>query len=174
MHFLTLVLLPPEVPLEEDAVYDAIERLLGPYYVELEGPTRREYYDARAIENLAARYCVRPSNLAKIAAKLRKDLGVDCGVDERGVYYITNLNPNGKYDYWTLHNLEADVWRARNMPRDLLPSAVVTPDGQWRDTGEEEWYRDLTPTEKQAVGQRAYALIDQYPACLAAALDCHS
>src|SRR5260370_38765802 len=104
----------------------------------MEGRTRREYYGARAIENLAARYCVPPSNLAKIAAKLRKDLGVHCGVDERGAYYITNLNPNGKYDYWTLHNFEADVWRARNIPPDRLPSAMVTTDGQWPDTGREE------------------------------------
>ena len=174
MHFLTIVLLPQEVPLEENAVFEALAHLLKPYYSELEGPKRKEYYDARGIRNLAARYWVRPSDLPKIAAKLRKELGGDYGVDERGLYYITNLNPNGKYDYWTLRSIEEDVWFVRDMPRDRLPSAVVTPDGQWHDTGEEKWGRDLTASERQAIGRRAYTLIDQYPDCRAVALDCHT
>lgn len=176
MHFLTVVLLPQEVPHEEDTIYEALHHLLEPYYSELEseGLTHKEYYDARAIANLAARYCVWSSNLPKIAAKLRQDWGADCGVDEQGLYYLTNLNPNRKVDYWTLRNVDTDVWLARTMPRDLLPSAVVTPDGQWHDTGEKWSPRDLTASERQAVSQRAYALIDQHPECQAVALDCHA
>jgi hypothetical protein len=60
------------------------------------------------------------------------------------------------------------------MPRDLLPYAVVTPDGHWHTTGEEKYDKDLTASERQAIGQRAYALIDQYPECRAVALDCHT
>lgn len=176
MHFLTVVVLPQEVPHEEDTIYSTLDHLLDPYYSELEpdGPMHKEYYDAHAIANFAAHYCVRPSNLPKIAAKLRNEWGADYGVDEGGLYVLTNLNPNRKLDYWILHNFETDVRRARDMPRDLLPSAVVTPDGQWHDMGEEWSSRDLTASERQAVGQRAYALIDQYPESQTVALDCHA
>lgn len=173
MHFLTVVVLPQEVPLEENAIYAALERLLGPYDSELEGPTRKEYWDARRIRNVATRYGVRPANLPKIAAKLHKEFGGDWSVDDGGLFFFTNLNPDGKYDYWSFRSIEEDVWFVRDMPRDLLPFAVVTPDGQWHDTGEEQWDRDLTASERQAIGQRAYALIDQHPDCGAVALDCH-
>lgn len=174
MHFLTVVLLHQEVPLEETALQEAIYRLLEPYFLELQAPTHKEYYSARAIQNLATRYCVRAANLPKIAAKLRKDVGVECGVDERGLYYISDLNPDGKYDYWTLHSIEKHVWLVRDMPRDLLPSAVVTPDGHWHETGEEKWDWQLTERERQDIWQRAYALLDQYPNYRAVALDCHA
>ncbi|HEX8981224.1 MAG TPA: hypothetical protein VF792_00510 [Ktedonobacterales bacterium] len=176
MHALSVVLLPPGISLDENVLYDALDSLLAPFYSELEPdePMRNEYYDAHAIMNITARYCVRPTDLQKIAAKLRKALGADCSVDEHGLYYTTNLNPNRKLDYWTLHNIETDVWPARHMPCDLLPSAVITPDGHWNDTGAEKYASDLTADERQAIGQRAYVLMDQYPECWAVALDCHS
>lgn len=173
MHFFTLVLLPQTVPLEGDALCAAIDRLIEPYDLNIEGPMRKEYYTARAIQNLAARYCVRATNLPTIAAKLRKDLGVDCRVDDKGLYYFTNLNPAGKYDYWTLHPIAEHGWPVRDMPRDLLACAVVTPDGQWHDTGEEIWGRALTAAEHEAVRQRVYALVDRYPDHRAIPLDCH-
>lgn len=173
MHFLTIALLPQTVPLEAAVLYAAIEQLIEPYDLNIEGPIRKEYYEAHAIENLAARYCVRKTNLPKIASKLRKDFGVNCGVDEQGLYYFTNLNPAGKYDYWTLHPMAEHGWPVREMPQDLLPSAVVTPDGQWHDMGEERWVRDLTAAEREAIRERVYALIDRYPDQRAIPLDCH-
>jgi hypothetical protein len=174
MHFLTVVLFPQE----EDPIYDALHHLLAPYYshLEPEGPLHKEYLDAQTIEKLAALYGVPPANLSAIAAKLRQEWDADggVGVDEHGLYELTTLNPNRKLDYWTLHNVESDVWPVRAMPRDLLPVAVVTPDGHWHDTGEEWRPGDLTASEKQAIGQRAYALFDLYPECLAVALDCHA
>lgn len=173
MHFFTIVLLPPTVSLEDDALYAAIDQLIEPYDLNIEGPMRKEYYTSRAIQNLAGRYCVRATNLPKIAAKLRKDVGVDCGVDEQGLYYFTNLNPAGKYDYWTLHPIAEHGWPVKDMPRDLLPCAVVTPDGHWHDTGEVIWNRDPTTTEREAVRERVYALADRYPDHRAIPLDCH-
>ena len=78
MHFLTVVLLPQEVPLVETAVLAAIAHLIEPYYSGLEGPRRTEYLDARAIQCWIARYGVQSANLPKLAAKLRKELGMDC------------------------------------------------------------------------------------------------
>jgi hypothetical protein len=176
MHFLTVVLLPQEVPPDEAPIYDALHHLLAPYYshLEPEGPMHKEYVDAQTIEKFAALYGVPPANLPEMAAKLRQEWGLDGGVDEHGLYELTNLNPNRKLDRWTLHNVDTDVWPTRNMPRDLLPTAVVTPDGQWHRTGEEWRPGDLTASERQAIGQRAYALIDQYPECQAVALECHA
>jgi hypothetical protein len=173
MHFLTIVLIPQTVPQEDGALYAALEQLIKPYDSNIEGPMRKEYYTARAIQKLAASYCVRATNLPKIAAKLRKDLGVVCGADEKGLYYFTKLNPAGKYDYWTLHPIAEHGWLVRDMPRDLLPSAVVTPDGRWHDTGEEKWDKDLTAAEREVIRERVYALVDQYPGHRAIPLDCH-
>lgn len=173
MHFFTIVLLPPTVSLEGGALYAAIDQLIEPYDLNIEGPMRKEYYTAHAIQNLATRYCVRATNLPKIAAKVRKDLGVSCEVDEKGLYYFTNLNPAGKYDYWMLHPMAEHGWPVRDMPRDLLASAVVTPDGQWHDTGEVIWDRDLTAAERVAVRERMHALVDRYPDYRAIPLGCH-
>jgi hypothetical protein len=182
MHFLTVVLLPQEeVPREEGQVeegqlYEALHHLLAPYdrNLEPEGPIHKEYYDARTIEKFAALYGIPPAHLPEIAARLSQEWGVDVGVDELGLYDLTTLNPNRKFDYWIVRNMETDIWPVRDMPRDLLPVAVVTPDGHWHDMGAEWRPGDLIASEKQAIGQRAYSLIDQYPECQAVALDCHA
>ena len=174
MHFAAIVLIPQDVPLEETTLYEAIQRLIDPYYSELPGPRRKVYYDARAIEHLAARYWVRATNLPKIAARLRKDLGVESGVDEGGLYYITDLNPDGKYDRWTWHPIAEHGWLVKDIPRDLLPVAVVTPDGQWHNTGLDDLEREPTPDEERVALAHVHALIDPYPEYRAIPLDCHA
>jgi hypothetical protein len=178
MHFGAIVLIPQETDLAEDALMDAIEFLLEPYCAELEGPERKEYLSTETIEHLTRQFFwVQPKTLARLAAKLRKRWGLHCGVDAGGLYHFTNLNPNSMYDYWTVVGLEGHVedhvWRVPEMPRDLSPSAVVTPDGQWHETGIEKWAWDITKAEEQAIRQRVYALVDQYPNHLAVLIDCH-
>lgn len=185
MHFGAVVLIPGHIPITEEAILDEVARLLEPYYVEREGPLRKEYFTEEAIRNLSGQFQLQPKSLPKLAEELPRGWSMDCHVDEGGLYYITTLNPDGKYDYFSLvryeeisaHRVEAavreHVWRTSEIPRDLLPAAVVTPDGQWHDTGIEKWGWQLTQHERDAIHTRASAIIFQYPNHLAVLVDCH-
>lgn len=185
MHFGAVVLIPGHIPITEEAILDEVARLLEPYYIEREGPLRKEYFTEEAIRNLSRQFQPQPKSLPKLAEELHRKWSMDCHVDEGGLYYITTLNPDGKYDYFSLvryeditaHRVEAavreHVWRTSEIPRDLLPAAVVTPDGQWHETGVKKWAWDITKDEEQAIRQRVFALVDQYPDHLAVLVDCH-
>lgn len=178
MHFPVLVLIPRGTP----DVWEAIGRVLLPYFIEYgEMAPRKEYVSAKAIENMAVRYHVRPTDLGKIAAKWKKEVQKDlkrhglefeCGVDERGLFHITTLNPQGKYDYWTIHDEGQDVWPVSAMPERLAPEGIVTPDGVWHDIGD---YGESRPTEEYfgRVRQRARELIGHFPEYLVVQVDCH-
>ena len=172
MHFLSVVLIPADTPLTEEDVRDAVWRLLEPYYVERESLQHKEYFTAEEIRFIREQFWLPPKSLSKLAEKLRRRWDMDCGVDEGGLYAITTLNPDGKYDWFTLLGLEF-LWLASHMPRDLQPSAVITPDGEWHDMEIENWDWQLTDYERAAIGARAYSVINQYPAQLAVIVDCH-
>lgn len=185
MHFGAIVLIPGDTPITEGAILDEVAHLLEPYYIEREGPPRKEYLTDAATRNLSEQFWLRPKSLPKLAEKLRRKWGMDCHLDEGGLYQITTLNPDGKYHYFSLvsyDDIEANrieaavrehVWRVPEMPRDLLPSAVVTSDGKWHETGIEKWDRQLSESERDAIRTRAYAIIDRYPNHLAVLVDCH-
>lgn len=185
MHFGAVVLIPEETPVTEDAITDAVEHLLEPYYIEREGLERKEYFTADEIRFLTRQFWLRPKSLPKLAETLRRKWGMDCGVDEDGLYHITALNPEGKFDYFALFSgedvienrvearIQESVWPVTDIPRDLAPSAVVTPDGAWHDTGSEKWAWQLSRSEQDTIRARAYAIIEQYPTHLAVMVDCH-
>lgn len=178
MHFPVLVLIPPNTT----NVWETVERLLLPYFIEYgETMPRKEYMSTKAIENMAVRYHLRPTDLEKIAAKLRKEVGKDfkrhgltfeCGVDEQGLFHISTANPQGKYDYWTIHDEERDVLPISALPEWLAPEGIVTPDGQWHDIGD---YGESRPTEAYLTGvrQRARELLAGFPEYLVVWVDCH-
>jgi hypothetical protein len=172
MHFWPVVLIPAETPITEEDVWDAVWRLLEPYCVEREGAQRKEYFTAEEIRFIRGQFWLPPKSLPKLAEKLRRGWDMDCGVDEDGLYSMTTLNPDGKYDWFTVPGLEF-VWPASHMPRDLQPSAVITLDGEWHDMEIEKWDWQLTDYERAAIRTRAYSIIDQYPAQLAVMVDCH-
>lgn len=128
---------------------------------------------------LAARYRTVPSNLKKIAKKLKEEhSNRDFHVDDGGIYYEAPHNPNGRCEYYQLNRgPEGDTWPVATMPRDLVPAAVITPDGEWHDCwpmAKANWMSisELRYSERQDVQQCAYELIDHYLDHLAVALTC--
>lgn len=178
MHFPVLVLIPRDTT----DVWETVGRMLLPYFIEYgETAPRKEYVSAKAVENLAVRYHVRPTDVDKIAAKWKKDvqkslkrhgLEFECGMDEQGLFHITTTNPQGKYDYWTIHDEEQDVWPVSVMPDRLAPEGIVTPTGVWHDIGD---YGESHPTEEYLaeVRQRARELLAGFAAYLVVQVDCH-
>lgn len=174
MHFWPIALIPKSVPLTEDAIWEAIIPLLEPYYIEREGPARKEYFSPKETENLRRKIRQPINSLPELAANLRQEWGLDCDVDEGGLYQMTTRNPNGKYEWFALPGMEY-IWSVSEIPRDLQPSAVITPDGEWHETGIGNGKLDdqLTESEGQDIRTWAYAIIDNYPNCHAVMVDCH-
>ena len=172
MHFWPIALIPKSVPLTEDAIWDAITPLLEPYYIEQEGPARKEYFSPEEIENLRRKIQQPINSLPELATNLRQEWGLDCKVDEGGLYQMTTLNPNGKYDWCALPGMEY-IWSVSEMPRDLEPGAVITPDGEWHETRIGKLDYQVIESERQVIRARAYAIIDSYPNYLAVMVDCH-
>lgn len=189
-HFLALVL----VPRDEPAIEDRVAALLDPFFAEREVAPYREYLPARYPRRAAERHGLPPTDRAAIAERLTAELGEAIHFDARGFYAWSTVNPDAKCDGWRIggsydgaifgavqqHNLTPSEYQARYgfavvkpennirpvaaLPPDLLPYAIVTPDGAWSDrAGKDEarWRRE------------ARALLDRHRDYLAVAVDCH-
>jgi hypothetical protein len=173
MYFTAVVLLRPgtrNIPAAVDHLMDAYSPTFG-------GPPWRDYLDADALRPLTARHHrVAPTNLKKLAAMLQEETGLDYRADEGGIYRELIHNPNWRYDTYALkQGLEGGDWPVAAMPRDLIPDAVITPDGVWHDcwVGPREWGEAyLRASDRQAIQRCAYDLIGQYLDHHAVALGC--
>src|SRR5260370_4361191 len=163
--FTTLVLVPDDTP----DVTAAVRRLLDPYYLWHEAPPHKQYLDVPVLQSMAAQYGLPVTDLAALAAALRKQYGSDqWSVDEEGPFSVTTQNPRGKYENWGF-DPESDIWSVSSIPitmfftgpqsttlRCIHPTAVVTPDGRWHnlDAGGES-----TEAQQATIHKRASHLI---------------
>ena len=108
---------------------------------------------------------------------------------EGGVY---PQNPHAEWDEWcpggrwdgllpqqssNSHALEPEWTRnmakVADLPPDLIPAAIITPDGRWHD-----WYQDLEesewPDSDRKWSQIAKAILAQHRECIAVVVDYHS
>jgi len=201
-RFKTLVLLPPDTTDVEKKVID----LLSPYYSELKVEPYKEYLNRAAVEKeveylstisretleeLAADYEVSIDDLESLA-KLNLDWYDNeiAGIDKHGSYRMTTINPQGKWDWYNF--IEAEPRELGILIRypcpvtslpDIVPYALVTPDGQWHDEGEEIGVQVFTKiylqgnahiNEEEAKWDlKVKKIIAWYPDHLAVALNCH-
>jgi hypothetical protein len=166
MQFPVVVLLPHGT----HDIVPAVTRLMDPYNAEHEVPPYKDDYDdPEGIARLAAAFGLPSADPQAVAAKIN-ERGDDAGIDDRGLYEVSTLNPQWQWDGWILHSVDEDVYPVPTLPRDLPVYGVLTPDGQWREFFPGwDW-----PEEKRAeLQKRAYHLIDSFPDCLAVMLDCH-
>lgn len=205
-HFKTLVLLPPNTSDIEKKVID----LISPYYSELKVEPYKEYLNRvqvekevkylsnlprENIEKLAAEYEVSSDDLESLAKfNLDWDDNEVAGIDEYGSYRMTTINPQGKWDCYTFIEAEPNELGTpilypcpvAELPV-VVPYALVTPDGQWHEAGEEVGVKAFTKiylpeiylpdnghiSEEANWDLKVQEIIAQYPDSLAVGLNCH-
>ncbi|MBD1860144.1 MULTISPECIES: hypothetical protein [Trichocoleus] len=200
-HFLALVLIPPDAT----AIETEVAKLLKPYYSELTVAPYKEYLNQVAVAREVERLQQLPKQaIAKLAedwevaqddleamAKYELDWFEDeiAGVDEKGSYRLTTINPLGKWDSYRFIQEESRESGAplpypclvSTLP-PVVPYALVTPDGQWHEIGMDAGIKafarqlrgEIIPSQDETAWDlEVERLLQQYPNYLAIALDCH-
>lgn len=201
-HFKVLVIFHSDT----NNVEKQVKELLNSYYSELEVEPYKEYLDQAAVEKeverlstlskeslekLAAELDVSSDNLEEIA-KLNLDWDEDesTGIDEYGFYRMTTINPQGKWDWYSFIETESKEsakpvrypCRIVELP-EVVPYAIVTPDGQWHEMGGEVGVQafirmylnsDVNTSEEEVNWNlKVQETLACYPDCFVVALNCH-
>lgn len=175
MHALCIVVLAPEAPLDTSAITDRINVVFDPYYENLRVDPYKEYHRnlADAIEFYKTPVALNPDGTYVVDDTFinivsdyygNMPLLLGPGQDEEGVYTWTQLNPNGRWDWWeiggrwkryfqTTDGAEIDITRKSliTMDQDLNPSALVDLLGVWhgpKRVFEREDYEQLIQPDK--------------------------
>lgn len=161
-HFLAIVLISPD----ETSPQSKIEELIAPYYTWCEVRPYREYFPEVTIRAWAEKFQT-GDDLVALLEHVRASPGPfrEAMLDEKGMYYITSVNPRGRWDNWcysggehmlgeqqwteclTKHNakpgrdepLTCNSCLVETLPEDFYPAAIVTPDGIWYDLIDFGW-----------------------------------
>lgn len=205
MHFSVLVLMSPDT----NNIKAKVEEILQPYYSELEVEPYKEYLSeakiteeinylatlpAKEIEKLAADWEIPTHDLRTLAKmELGDRLGwfeeeAD-GIDSIGLYKMTTINPQGKWDYYRFIETEPlDSGTAITYPcivadlPEIVPYAIVTPNGEWHELGEvagiqaflKKLHGDITASEEEIVlKNKLREVIKYYLDYICVALRCH-
>ena len=201
-HFKVLVLLPPDT----SNIQEKVEDLLRPYYSELEVEPYKEYLDRAdvvkemerlatlpkdTLEQLAADWEISSDDLEELA-KLNLDWYEDevAGVDEYGSYRMTTFNPQGKWNWYSFIEAESREsatpigypCRVADWP-EVVPYALVSPDGQWHELGQEVGVQAFKRTylhgnvpiseEEAKWDLKVQTILNRYRDYLAVGLNCH-
>lgn len=158
------------VPSNTEDVVATVTRLMEPYELYREVPLHKEFVPEHEIQEVVTTFGVDAGDLEAVMAGLRDESGFECGIESGRIYWMTTDNPQGQWDSWRLRSLRDDVWPVSVIPKDHVPSAIVTPDGVWHDLGD-KW--NMAEDEKIDVWKKAEALLEQYASCLGVMLYCH-
>lgn len=75
---------------------------------------------------------------------------------------------------YRFHPHEGDVRPLKSIRTEFLPTAVVTPDGQWHEGAQMGWFGASTPTMgENEWGKTVTALYLEYRDAVAVLVDCH-
>jgi hypothetical protein len=205
MHFSVLVLIPPDT----DNIKAKVEEILQPYYSELEVEPYKEYLsEAKIIEELNYLATLPAKEIEKMVADweipsydlrtlAKMELGAKLGwfeeeadgIDSIGLYKMTTINPQGKWDYYRFIETEpldsgtaiTYPCRVADLP-EVVPYAIVTPNGEWNELGEavgiqaflKELNGDITVSDEEIVWKnKLQEIIKYYSEYICVALRCH-
>lgn len=103
--------------------------------------------------------------------------------------YETTYNPNSKWDYWAVGGRWEGAFgdgECQDYPygnfalveelisREIIPFAVVTPDGEWHERGRMGWWGIVTDEKPDAAWKEMVLdIYRKYPNYLAVACDLH-
>jgi hypothetical protein len=135
MHFCVYVFVAEDGSLEE-----LVARALAPYSEDLEIAPYKVYPDRGEIAAMAKHYGLKPTDRRQLAKHMHDWNGGHGGVDKKGLYAVKNSNRSGKWDWYEIGgrfsgrfpgNVISASALAAGFTAELLPFAVLTPDGLW-------------------------------------------
>jgi hypothetical protein len=138
MHYSVYVFIPPEGDIEEQ-----VAEALRLYSDEHEVPPYKEYLDSGEIAAMARHYCLKQGDRKALAMRMDDWRGCPGGVDAEGLFSVKTWNPKAKWDWYEIggrwsRQLPGNVISAKALLekpnlKELLPAAMVTPDGWWHE-----------------------------------------
>lgn len=166
MQFRVLVLIPEETT----DIVATVTRMMEPYDFTRTTPTHKELVPEDEIHFIADAFGLAGDDLEAIMAELQADSGFPSSIEDGKIYWMTTDNPQGQWGTWRLQPLQDSMWLAADVPRNITPVAVITPDGEWHDLG--IWDN---PMEIAAIPyrERVDEFLQRNPDYLAVVVDCH-
>ena len=138
MHSRVYVFIPAEGDLDSE-----VAKALEPFDEENTVAAYKVYLTPEEIEAMAERLDLKSTELAKLATRMKRRRGLPGGVDDRGLFFISNANPQGKWDWYEIggcwHGLLPDnIGAARTMldQNDFslsLPAKFIDGHGLWHE-----------------------------------------
>lgn len=137
MHYSVYVFIPPEGDVEEH-----VAEALRLYSDEHEVAPYKEYLDAGEIAAMAKHYRVRRNDRKALASHMKDWKGSLGGIDRQGLFSIKTFNPKAKWDWYEIGGrwrhfpnnvIAASALLERKNLKEILPAAMVTPDGWWHE-----------------------------------------
>ncbi len=185
MHFCTFVIIGAKG--DPDAL---VAGALAPFDEMLAVTPYREYLQPFDVERMASHYTLDRNDSKALAERMKDWTGRPGGVDQRGLYFTTTNNPDGRWDWfeiggrWSgfLKGASRNVISTRALRKspdlkDLLPYYVLTPDGTWLE--HERYFPDPhsvghfeTKPDEQWLAEVIEAL-EQYPDSRVVCVDIH-
>lgn len=164
-HYYAVVLVPSDAP----DVDEQTHVLMAPFERDLEVP-HKYYPEPEAVQSMAKRYAVSPTDLKAIYAQWRQeDISekAHAGLDEQGLYWFDVENPQGHWTEWSMDERYESV--AAMKARNILAFVIVTPDGAWHERPKNDLVErssgDTWIAEDVWLLQ-FYAIAEQYPASI--------
>ena len=151
MHYCTFVIIGPEG--DPDTL---VAKALEPFDEQLKVAPYRKYLEQYEIVRMSKHYKLDQHNLHALAERLADWVGWPGGVDRRGLFYTTTLNPDGRWDWYEIGGrwngyIKGAKWNVISTGallksphlKDALPCYVLTPDGTWLE--HERFFPDEFP-----------------------------
>lgn len=196
-HSVVCVILPRGTP--NSKIGRKVAALLAPYDENKEVEPYKKYPKKDEIETMAEHYKLKPTNLEGLAKRMEGWSGHKGGVDKKGLFYVTTYNPDSKWDWWRVggrwdgaivgdyesseggfnfgaqhEGVVHNSCLVRDIAKDFVPFAIVTPEGEWVERGRMGWW-GMVAGEKSGKewGKAVRAIFKKYPSHTIVAVDCH-
>jgi len=139
MHFCTYVIIGPKGEIDTQ-----VSEALAPFDESLEVEPYKVYLEDAEIERMARHYGIEKNNRQALIEKIDDWRGRPGGMDDVGLFCVTNVNPHGRWDWYEIGGRWNGEFRGRNVvtvktllkranSKSDLPYYVLAPDGEWHE-----------------------------------------
>ncbi len=172
-HFTVLVICKDEGEVEE---------LLAPYDEEI----RVDPYEKGEDNLQAMKDHYKTDNLQELAAKMEDWSGYKGEVKDGKLIYWCTYNPESKWDWYEVggrwkgdikgknKDKISDIMKMGDDKMSYVPFAVVTPDGEWHESGKMGWFGMSSDNKEEDKWRKEVRNIySKYPNYIGVLVDCH-
>jgi hypothetical protein len=139
MHFLTYVIIGPQGNIETQ-----VAEALAAFDESLEVEPYKVYLEEAEIQRMVAHYKVDENDTPALIGRIQEWRGRPGGVDDIGLFSVTTVNPQGRWDWYEIDGRWSGQFWGRNAVKaktllktaDLkghLPYYLLAPEGEWHE-----------------------------------------